>query len=234
MTWAVRMHVPHREHVLLLVSAQICPRIIDILRQNFAVAWSIICLAMLELSRYFAGICSCFDTLILNNGVQGTICGSWQRCWGCGWWAFFCRADCGVPVTASTSQARRNFPQTQKRGRPSKSKLPMENFQYSSKHPGNSTIPQTSLMNFQNSSIFCSNFAEQFFSWKLSIFCPKNCRQIWADPSTYTMTPRRIQLTRWLRTPLLTTTVCQVHGRSMSCSVHGTFKSVRNIGGFEY
>ena len=37
-------------------------------------------------------------------------------------------------------------------------------FQYSSKHPGNSTIPQTNLMNFQNSSIFCSNFAEQFFS----------------------------------------------------------------------
>ena len=27
-----------------------------------------------------------------------------------------------------------------------------------------STIPQTNLMNFQNSSIFCSNFAEQFFS----------------------------------------------------------------------
>ena len=59
-----------------LVSAQICPRIIDILRQNFALAWSIICLAMLELSRYFARICSCFDTLILNNGVQGAICGS--------------------------------------------------------------------------------------------------------------------------------------------------------------
>ena len=26
--------------------------------------------------RYFARICSCFDTLILNNGVQGAICGS--------------------------------------------------------------------------------------------------------------------------------------------------------------
>ena len=44
--------IAHRmaESGYTLVSAQICPRIIDILRQNFALAWSIICLAMLELA----------------------------------------------------------------------------------------------------------------------------------------------------------------------------------------
>ena len=143
------------------MSAQICPRNIDILRQNFALAWSIICLAMLELSRYFARICSCFDTLILNimaSKEPYLVLDSDAE-----------DADDGRSSAVQTAEFLSRF-QPPKPAEISRKRASFRAthgeliFQYSSKHPGNSTIPQTNLMNFQNSSILCSNFAEQSFS----------------------------------------------------------------------
>ena len=123
---------------------------------------------MLELSRYFARICSCFDTLILNNGVQGAICGSWQRCWGC---VSHCNgyASTSPPIHMSLTfgwlcycQSVWIFTMAHRRG--------VDRVNPSYPWRTNIQIPQFLKQ--------ISNFAEQFFSWKLSIFCPMNCRQI--------------------------------------------------------